>query len=297
MSQIQQYVNAERLGDLALSFAPKILAALLVLAAFWALIRLTSPALRRVLDKADFDEALVHLLVDNVFRAALWTIAAVMMLSQLGVNVGAMIAGLGVAGVAIGFAAKDSLTNTIAGFLIFWDKPFRVGDYISTQDQYGEVTRITMRTTRIRTPNNTYVVIPNSEIIEDVLVNHSIHGNTRVVVPVGVSYATDLDEARDVLTEVAAATEGVLDDPAPSVVVSELADSSVNLGVRVWIEDAADERRVYFDLLERSKKALDEAGIEIPFPHLQLHVDSVKDPVWRRAAELELVGGESAQAS
>ncbi len=297
MDDLGQYLDPATIGDMILSFLPKLVAAGLVLFVFWVILRITRPALRGLLEKADFDGALIRLLVDQVFRATVWVIALVMAISQLGVDVGAMIAGLGVAGIAIGFAAKDSLQNTIAGFLIFWDKPFKVGDYITTQSQYGEVTNITMRTTRIRTPNNTYVVIPNSQIIEDVLVNHSIHGDTRVVVPLGISYASDIDRAREVLLEAVASVEGVKSDPAPTVAVTELADSSVNLAVRVWIEDAQRERAVLHQSLETCKKALDAAGIEIPFPHLQLYLDGVKDPIWERAAELQLVDGDKAKAS
>ncbi len=297
MDDLGQYLDPAMIGEMVLSFLPKLVAAGLVLFAFWVILRIARPALHRLLEKADFEDALIRLLVDQVFRATIWAVAFVMAISQLGVDVGAMIAGLGVAGIALGFAAKDSLTNTIAGFLIFWDKPFKVGDYISTQGQYGEVTNITMRTTRIRTPNNTYVVIPNSQIIEDVLVNHSSNGDTRVVVPVGISYASDIDRAREVLLEAAASVEGVMSDPATTVAVTELADSSVNLAVRVWIEDARQERAVLQRTLEACKKALDAAGIEIPFPHLPLFLDGVKDPIWERAAELQLVDGDKAKAS
>lgn len=297
MDDLGQFLDPAQIGDMVIGFVPKLIVAGLVLFAFWVILRITRPALRSLLAKADFENALIRLLVDQVFRTVVWAIALVMAVSQLGVDVGAMIAGLGVAGIAIGFAAKDSLQNTIAGFLIFWDKPFKVGDFITTQSQYGEVTNITMRTTRIRTPNNTYVVIPNSQIIEDALVNHSIHGDTRVVVPVGISYASDIDRAREVLLEAAAAVQGVLSDPAPTVVVTELADSSVNLAVRAWIEDAQQERATFQRTLEACKKALDKAGIEIPFPHLQLYLDGVKDGVWERAAELQLVEGEAAKAS
>lgn len=297
MSDFLERLDPAVLTEMVVGFLPRLMAALMVLAGFWVLLRVTRPTLRRLLRRAAFAEALVHLLVDNVYRFALWAVALIMALGQLGVNVAAALAGLGVAGLAVGFAAQDSLENTIAGFLIFWDKPFVVGDYITTQDRYGRVNNITMRTTRIRTPDNTYVVIPNAQIIEDVLVNHSQHGDTRVQVPVGIAYGADIREAREVLLEAARATEGVLEDPAPAVVVTELGDSSVNLSVRVWIERAADEQAILFQCLENCKIALDEAGIEIPFPHLQLFLDEVKEPVWERLAELDVVpggGGEKA---
>lgn len=291
MGDLTQYLDPEILAEMVLGFIPKLVAAILVLAAFWVLLRITRPGLRRLLRTADFSPALIGLLVDNVYRFAIWAVALIMALGQLGVNVAAAVAGLGVAGIAIGFAAQDSLQNTIAGFLIFWDKPFLVGDFITTQDQYGRVADITMRTTRIRTPDNTYLVIPNSKIITDVLVNHSQGGNTRVQVPIGIAYSADIATAREALLEAARGTEDVLEDPAPEVVLKELGDSSVNLAVRVWIKGAADERAVHFRALENCKNALGEAGIEIPFPQLQLYLDGVKEEVWKGVRELSLVKG------
>ncbi len=261
---------------------PKLAAAVLVFIAFWAILRVVQPALRAVLRRADFAEALIHLLVDGVVRGAVLVLGLVMAASQLGINVAAALAGLGVLGIAVGFAAQETIANMIAGFLIFWDRPFKVGDWVTTQDRYGEVRDITLRTTRIRTLDNTYVVIPNKQVIGELLVNHSMYGETRVVVPVGIAYKESIDAARAVLLEAVGGIDGVLREPAPTVVAAELADSSVNLAVRVWIAHAADEVPVRFRVVEAAKVALDRAGIEIPFPHLQLFVDDVKDRVWER---------------
>jgi small conductance mechanosensitive channel len=171
-----------------------------------------------------------------------------------------------------------------------WDRPFKIGDYITAHDLYGEVTAITMRTTRIRTMENTYVVIPNSKIIGEMLVNHSMYGETRVNVPVGIAYKEQIEEARKVLLAAVNGIDGVIAEPAPTIVVAKLDNSSVNLLVRVWIDDAADERPVFHRVAEASKVALDKAGIEIPFPHLQLFVDDVRERVWAQAARFPGVG-------
>jgi small conductance mechanosensitive channel len=217
----------------------------------------------------------------------------VMAASQVGINVGAALAGIGVVGIAVGFAAQETIANMIAGFLIFWDRPFKVGDFITTQDKYGDVREITMRTTRIRTMENTYVVIPNKQIIGDMLVNHTLYGAVRVNVPVGIAYKERIAEARDVLLPAARSVAGVLETPAPQVVVIELGGSSVNLEVRVWTDDPAHERRLLFEVLEASKTALDSAGIQIPFPHLQLLVEGVSDGVWAGAARLPQLQGRA----
>lgn len=272
-------LDPERFIDMGIAFAPRLLAALLVLLTFWILLKLTQAPLRSVLRRSEFADALIHLLVDNVYRLVLLGFGLIMAASQLGINVGAALAGVGVAGIAIGFAAQDSVANTIAGFLIFWDKPFQVGHIVATQGEYGEVAHITMRTTRIRTPNNTYIVVPNRKVIEDVLVNHSLYGQTRVDVPLGIAYKERVDETREVLLAAARQAVDVLDDPAPEIVVTALGDSSVNLQIRVWTSDAMQERQVFVRVLEASKAALDAAGIEIPFPHLQLFVEDLRPPV------------------
>lgn len=282
-----EFVDVQELTGMLIGYVPKVLAAVLVLLAFGLLVRLTRPALRGVLVRADFAPGLVDLLADHVYRYGLYVIGGMMAASQLGINIAAALGTLGIAGIAVGFAAQDSLANSIAGFMIFWDKPFAVGQYITTVgDLYGRVTEITLRTTRIRTPDNTWVILPNSEIIEQPLVNHSMYGELRVNVPVAIAYKEDTRRAREVLLERVAEMEGILDDPAPAVVVKELGDSSVELLVRVWVESAADERPVSHALLEASKLALDEAGIEIPFPHLQLFVDDVEERVWEGAAKI-----------
>jgi small conductance mechanosensitive channel len=275
-----EWLSSDALLALAVTIVPRVLAALLVLLAFYVLLRILQPALRSGLRRAGIADALIHLLVDGVVRGAVWVVGLVMAASQLGINVAAALAGLGVVGIAVGFAAQETIANMIAGFLIFWDRPFKVGDWISTQDRYGEVRDITLRTTRLRTHDNTFVVIPNKQVIGELLVNHSMYGESRVKVSIGIAYKESIDDARDVILNAVRELDGVLREPAPSVVVDELGDSSVNLSVRVWVAAAENEVPVKFRVVEASKKALDAAGIEIPFPHLQLFVDDVKDRVW-----------------
>lgn len=274
--------NREQLVAFAITAVPRIVAAVIVLVLFWVALRLSQPALRSILRRARFADALVRLLVDGVYRGALILLGAIMAASQLGINVGAALAGVGVVGLAVGFAAQETISNTISGFLIFWDRPFKVGDYVTAQDRYGEVREITLRTTRLRTLENTYVVIPNKEIMGNLLVNHSMYGETRVNVPVGIAYKEKIAEARTTLLGAVRGVEGVMDDPPPEVIARGLGSSSVDLEVRVWIDDARLERPVFFRVIEASKVALDRAGIEIPFPHLQLFIEDVRERIWER---------------
>ena len=264
---------------------PDAVVAIAVLIGFWVFYRISSIALRGLLHRSGIHETLISMLVDNVYRYAVLGFGFIMAADQIGVNVGAALAGIGVVGIAVGFAAQDTLSNIIAGFLIFLDKPFLVGDWIHVADEVGEVSEITMRTTRIRTKNNTWVVIPNKKIIDEVLVNHSTKGDTRIDVPVGIAYKENIPEAREVLLRAVKDLEGVHEGRPAEVVVTGLGGSSVDLEVRVWIKKASDEPPVFFRVVEASKLALDAAGIEIPFPHLQLFVDDVRPAVWKDLKE------------
>lgn len=274
-------MNANRFWNLVLEGLPHLATAVLILVVFWAVLRFTRPLMRRVLIRAGFDATLIAMLVEGLYKWTVVVIAVITAASELGVNVAAALAGLGVAGIALGFAAQETVANLIAGFLIFWDHPFKIGDYITTQDRYGKVQDITMRTTRIRTLENTYIVIPNKQIIGDMLVNHSMYGETRINVPLGIAYKESIAEARAVLVPVLQDIPGVLAQPEVEVVATSLGDSSVNLQAMVWIADASRERVTHFAVIEESKKALDAAGIEIPFPHMQLFIEDVKEKAAR----------------
>lgn len=286
MDRIAELIDVKELLTAVVAFVPKVGAALLVLVAFWLIYRVSRPGLRAALHKADFHEALIRLMVDNLYRYAIMIVSLVMAADQLGINVGAALAGLGVAGIALGFAAQDSVANVISGIMIFWDKPFIVGDWIRTEGNCGKVTEITLRSTRIRTNRNTYVVIPNKSVIDAVLENYSKHGELRIDVPIGIAYKEDIRQAREVLLEAVRKIPGVMAQPQPDVVVESLGDSSVNLLVRAWIETADEMQPKTFVVVEASKLALDAAGIQIPYPHLQLFVDDVEERVIRKVAPL-----------
>ena len=223
--------------------------------------RVTRLALVRILSRASLDPALEGMLL-NVYRFTLLTFGVIMAVNQLGINVGAALAGLGVVGLTIGFAAKDTLSNIMAGFLIFWDKPFHTDDWVTLDDNYGKVTEITMRTTRLLTWNNTVVIIPNETVINHVVVNHSRSGHTCIDVPLTTAVG-DIPAVRDAILQVVGAVEGVLRDPPPAVVVKAIGPASADLIVQAWISDAAQERPVSFRILEAAKSALDKLSVAV----------------------------------
>lgn len=269
-----EWIDVKAIGTGIVAFLPRLLLAGLILILSWVTYRVTRPPLREILRRGHLDNALIHLLVDNIYRLALIVMAVVIAAGQIGINILPALAGLGIAGIALGFAAQDSVANVISGFLIFWDKPFVVGDHVSVQDQYGRVDEITLRTTRVRTPSNGYVVIPNRKVIESTLINYSKHGGTRVDVPVGIASDESLEKVRLALLPAVAAVEGVVLEPAPDLVVTALKAGSIDLLVRVWVDDAAFERPVFFRVTEACLDALDRAGIRTPSPHIQLLLEN-----------------------
>lgn len=294
MDFFENYLDLNQLVTNAVEYFPRLVTGLVILFGFWLLYRLSRGPLKAALSHTGFHSKLVGLLVNSIYKYALVAFGLVMALSQLGVNVGAAIAGLGVVGIAIGFAAQDTLSNTIAGFIIFWDKPFVVGDWVTASGQYGKVQDITLRSTRIRTPSNSFVVIPNKRIIDEVLENYSKHGEVRVEVSIGIAFKEDIASAREVLLEAVGDVDHVLSDPKPQVVMTACGDSSINLEVRVWTPDAKFRRGTYFTVLEKSKHALDKAGIEIPFPHLQLFWEDLDTRVVKKLSSITSSGKPAA---
>ncbi len=287
-------LNVELLLTQFVAWLPSLIAATLIFLFFLLLFRATRSALHHILERAGFEPAFIGMVV-NVYRFAIVALGIVMAASQIGINVGAALAGLGVVGLTIGFAAKDSLSNIMAGFLIFWDKPFHVGEWVTLGDHYGKVAEITMRTTRLQTRDNKWIFIPNATVIDQILVNHSTNGATRLQIPVGIGYSEDMSKARRAILGALQKVDYALKSPEPAVVITDLGASSVDLLVLVWIEDAKDEKPAFFACLEAVKVALDEANVEMPSPQVGLSVRSVDARVWQLAAEFwsRLASGEA----
>jgi small conductance mechanosensitive channel len=258
------------LGERLLDALPRILASLLVLVLFYLFARAAVRIVRRLLGRSRVDPAVGQLLLP-LLKYAILGLGVIMALSQAGLNVGSLLAGVGVAGLAIGLAAQDTLANIVAGFTILSDRPFRIGDRVTIADRYGQVVQIGIRSTRLRTLEQLDVVLPNKEVIDHTIVNHTLTPNLRLGVPLSIGYKESVAAAREVLLEAIRDLEGVKEMPKPEVVLTRLADSGVELELRLWLEDPLEERPMLYKALERAKEALDAAGIEIPFPQRTLH--------------------------
>ena len=213
----------------------------------------------------------------------IYTVAIIIALDLLGINVFPFIAGAGVAGVAIGFAAKDTLSNLIAGILLIIDRPFEVGDRIEVwtapagSATWGDVIDIGLRATKIKTTDNIVIIIPNNEIMLRDIINYTIISeDIRLRINIGIAYDADLKKAKRAILRVAQATEGVAEDPPPKVVVRNFGESSVDLQLRVWIHDARRRMDTISDITDKIKETFDAQGIEIPYPKRDIYVHEIK---------------------
>lgn len=259
-----------------LLFGGRLLVAVLVFFVFVGIYWVVSRALKPVFERSRIQEDAAQLLT-VILRYVIVGFGVLLALGQLGLNITGLLAGLGVAGLALGFAAKDTLANFIAGMTILWDRPFRVGDRVEIDDEYGQVKRITLRSTRIHTNRNLVVIIPNQSVLNNKIVNHTMQAATRVDVDFGIAYQEDIDEVRRLILALTEGDDRIRARPAPDVVVTELAESSVNLALRFWIRNPHSEIPLDNEYRERVKKALDGAGIEIPFPKRSVYVEQVPE--------------------
>ena len=192
---------------------------------------------------------------------------------KLGVPIIQFAVVLGAAGLAIGLALQGSLANFASGVLMLIFKPFKVGDFVEVAGAKGTVAEIQIFNTVVTSPDNVKIIVPNAQVTGGNILNYSVNGTRRVDLIVGISYEDDLKKAQQVIERVLAGDDRVLKDPAPTVAVSELADSSVNFVVRPWVK-AADYWDVYFDMTAKVKLSLDQNGISIPYPQRDVHMIS-----------------------
>ena len=251
--------------DFVTDYGPKILGAIAIyLIGSWVIKKLAGAA-RKVLSKGNYDESLQRFLL-NLLLWGLKIFLIIMVISKLGVETTSFAAILAAAGLAIGLALQGSLGNFAGGVLIMIFKPYKIGDLVEAQGVLGNVKEIEIFTTKLITPQNKLAIVPNGAMANGNIINYTAEGKMRVDTTVGIGYGEDMKKAKEVLLEMLVANPKVLKDPAPSVNVEALADSSVNLAVRPFCKPE-DYWDVYFATIEGSKLALDKAKIEIPYPH------------------------------
>ena len=211
----------------------------------------------------------------SLVKYVIIAITIIAVLNRFGVETTSLVAVVGAAGLAIGLALQGTLSNVAAGVMLLLFRPFKVGDYIEAAGLAGTVKSISLFVTEMATPDNVQIIAPNAQLWGAAVKNFSFHETRRVDLLIGIAYEDDIDKAMAAIHAVVGADSRSHDDPAPMVAVAELADSSVNLTVRVWCQ-AGDYWGLKFDLTKAVKERLDAEGITIPFPQVQTHVTQVE---------------------
>jgi small conductance mechanosensitive channel len=262
--------NVEAFWNWVSMYSLNIIGAILIFLVGKWLARRISNLVAKLLERNKIDLALAHFLA-NLTYYSLIVLVVVAAAGRLGINTTSFLTIIGAAGLAVGLALKDSLSNFAAGVMLVLFRPFTIGDVVSTAGITAKVEKITIFNTLFCSPDNQLIIVPNNKIISDIITNITAKDTRRIDLTVGISYSDDMAKTKDILMRLAKEESRILTDPAPTVVVAELADSSVNLVFRPWVK-TAEYWDVRFDLTERIKNRLDEAGISIPFPQQDVHL-------------------------
>ncbi|WP_350292120.1 mechanosensitive ion channel domain-containing protein [uncultured Croceitalea sp.] len=251
--------------DFIVEYGPKVLGAIAIyIIGSWVIKKIVK-AVSKVMSKGSYDTSLQKFLT-NLISWGLKIFLIITVISTLGVETTSLAAVIAAAGLAVGLALQGSLSNFAGGVLLMIFKPYKIGDLVEAQDVLGVVKEIEIFTTKLVSPDNKLLIVPNGAMANGNITNYTAEGKIRVDTVIGVAYEEDIKQVKEVLMEVLTSNPKVLQDPAPSVNVLELADSSVNFAVRPFAKPE-DYWDVYFATYENCKLALDKAGIEIPYPH------------------------------
>lgn len=258
--------------EFATTYGLRIIGAVLILiigriVAGWA-----RKAVRKVMKKTNTDQAISAFLQSLVYYLVV-IFAVLAALKKFGIETASLVAVLGAAGFAVGFALQGSLSNFAAGIMLLIFRPYKIGDYIDAAGVQGTVKDMRLFTTIINTPDNIRIIIPNGKIFGDTIKNITAEETRRVDMVVGIGYGSDISKAMQIISDLLKSDDRVLAEPATQIAVGELADSSVNLLVRPWAK-TGDYWGVKLDFTHKVKEAFDAQGIEIPFPQLTVHKPS-----------------------
>lgn len=254
----------EILVDKILQILPNMILAILILLVFFIIWKILKKTLFILFNKVNLDKT-VQNLINNLTKSIIFIIGIITALSQIGVNINAILASLGVAGLTLGFAAKDALSNIISGIFIFWDKPFVIGDLIEVNGHYGKVDEITMRSTRLITVDGKMLSIPNTEILNSTVASYTNFPNLRLDIAFTVASNENLNNIRQVLFQLVQNNENYLLLPKPEVILNQMNDYNIELIFRVWIKDEKNHNNLRNDLREQVFNTLTQNDIDMPY--------------------------------
>ena len=252
-----------------MAYGPKLLLAIVTLIIGLWIIKLFVRTFGKGMERSKTDASLQRFLL-NLVRILLKVMLVISVASMVGIQMTSFIAILGAAGLAVGLALQGSLANFAGGVLILLFKPFKIGDFVDAAGHTGTVKEIQIFNTILKTPDNKTVIIPNGALSNNSITNFSTEPIRRVDMTFGIGYSDDIKKAKETLEAILKSDNRVFSDPAPTVAVSELGDSSVNFAVRPWC-NSADYWGVYCDIHEKVKLEFDKEEVSIPFPQQDVH--------------------------
>ena len=265
MNEAQIQALFYEMANWLVNAVPNLIGALLLLAAGYFISRWAANVVKRLMGvRTQVDQTLTPVLATFV-RYVVMIIAVVAALGQLGVQIASVLAVLGAAGLAIGLALQGTLSNIAAGLMLLWLRPFRAGEYIDADGIAGTVVEVGLFASTLRTAEGIYRFAPNSDLWNKPILNYTRNPTRRLEFVVGIDYRDDIAKARDVLLTLARSDTGILSEPEPLVVISQLGDSSVNLTLRCWVP-TPEYWETLWSLTEKGKAAIEAAGLSIPFP-------------------------------
>ena len=264
LEHLRAAFDTEQIAVWIADAAPRAVGVILVILLAFIVWKVLRRGLRFLLDKAAIDKTVASFLLTTT-QYTVVVVAVLTVLSQLGVDTASIVASLGVAGLTIGFAAKDALSNVVSGLFIFWDRPFVVDDLVEIEGTYGRVDTITLRSTRVVTVDGKMLAIPNTTVVNSVVTSYTNFPNLRIDVEVTVAVDENLGRIRQLLLELIADSGNFMATPEPQVVVKALNDYNVLLEVRGWIADERQHVQARFALREQIFETLRDAGVDMPY--------------------------------
>lgn len=267
--KLLEMFNPALLGTVIGEWIINLISGLLVYGIFYLLYLIVKGIVGSVLERSQQDET-TRMFVHTLAKYSVLIIGAVYALKAGGVDISAVLASLGIAGITIGFAARDAFSNLISGLLIFLDRPFVIGDLVEVSDHYGQVDQITLRSTRIVTPDGRMLAVPNAEMINKTVASYTNFPHLRLDMKVHVGLNENIPRVRKALLDLVAQDEDFLSDPPPMVLVMALNDYNIELELRVWIDNERTHIGKRAELRERLYTTLDQAGVEMPYETIQL---------------------------
>ena len=274
MGRLQKILDPQSLSKLVVGWLMNLVVALVIMAAFyllWLAVRVILRfTLRRKVDATSFS------FIETIVKFSLFIVGAITALDSAGIQTAALLTSLGIAGLTIGFAARDALSNLISGVLIFIDRPFVLGDLVEIDGAYGKVERITLRSTRVVTSDGRMLAVPNTEIINKTVASYTNFPHLRIDIGVTVGVNEDLKRVRQLLLGLVKDDSAFLSEPGPRVVVTALNDYNLAIELQAWLDDERRHVEKRFELREKIFNTLTGAGVEMPFETLQLRPLEVK---------------------